>query len=417
MRSASDGDAAGYLLSARAVRERSRLLFDRCRNRLSDHFIVDEGALDTAAAFVIDVTRETYPDLNVPYHSRWRHFEMGGVDRWAGFAARFLPPSDPAERARAGVELAIASVLLDAGAGSDWRYREAATEQVWARSEGLAAASFAWVTSGAFSTDPDRAPWRVEPERLAAVTPEAFAAAFQVSSDNPLVGIDGRVRLLHGLAAVMTARPDCFAPGGRPPRLGHLYDRLAAEAGPARRLPAEAILSAVLRNLGGVWPGRLALGGVDLGDTWRHPALAGDACDGLVPFHKLSQWLAYSLVEPLEEAGITVEGLDGLTGLPEYRNGGLFVDAGVLLPRHEAVTDRPHRPDSEIVVEWRAATVILLDEVAARVRAALSLDRIAFPLAKVLQGGTWSAGRRLAASRRPPGGEPPIRIDSDGTVF
>jgi hypothetical protein len=136
-----------------------------------------------------------------------------------------------------------------------------------------------------------------------------------------------------------------------------------------------------------------------------------------VPFHKLSQWLAYSLVEPLEEAGIAVDGLDGLTGLPEYRNGGLFVDAGVLVPRYEAVTGRPHRPDSEIVVEWRAATVILLDELATRVRAALGLDRIAFPLAKVLQGGTWSAGRRLAASRRPPGGDPPIRIDSDGTVF
>src|SRR5690349_15129976 len=95
VRSASEGDAAAarYLLSARAVRERSRLLFDRCRNRLSDHFTVDEGALDTVVAFVIDVTREAYPELNVPYHSRWRHFEMGGVDRWTGFAAR-LPQSD-----------------------------------------------------------------------------------------------------------------------------------------------------------------------------------------------------------------------------------------------------------------------------------------------------------------------------------
>jgi len=53
----------------------------------------------------------------------------------------------------------------------------------------------------------------------------------------------------------------------------------------------------------------------------------GDATDGLVPIHKLSQWLSYSLVEPLMAAGIEVTDLDGLTGLAEYRNGGLLVGA------------------------------------------------------------------------------------------
>ena len=49
-----------------------------------------------------------------------------------------------------------------------------------------------------------------------------------------------------------------------------------------------------------------------------------------MPFHKLSQWLTYSLLEPFEWAGVTVTGLDALTGLPEYRNGGLLLDTGVL---------------------------------------------------------------------------------------
>ena len=89
--------------------------------------------------------------------------------------------------------------------------------------------------------------------------------------------------------------------------------------------------SAVLRHLGPIWPGRVTLGAINLGDTWRHPlARADDATDGLVPFHKLSQWLAYSLIEPLQWAGSTVADIDGLTGLPEYRNGGLFLDTGVL---------------------------------------------------------------------------------------
>ena len=55
-----------------------------------------------------------------------------------------------------------------------------------------------------------------------------------------------------------------------------------------------------------------------------------DATSGLVPLHKLSQWLAYSLIEPLQTSGIGVTDIDGLTGLAEYRNGGLFVDTGVL---------------------------------------------------------------------------------------
>ena len=53
-----------------------------------------------------------------------------------------------------------------------------------------------------------------------------------------------------------------------------------------------------------------------------------------MPFHKLSQWLAYSLIEPLEEAGIAVTGLDELTALAEYRNGGLLDRSGRARPKH-----------------------------------------------------------------------------------
>ena len=85
----------------------------------------------------------------------------------------------------------------------------------------------------------------------------------------------------------------------------------------------------MLAHLGPIWPSRLSLAGVALGDCWRHPAIRReDATNGLVPFHKLSQWLSYSLIEPLQEAGIAVTEIDGLTGLPEYRNGGLFIDFG-----------------------------------------------------------------------------------------
>jgi hypothetical protein len=70
----------------------------------------------------------------------------------------------------------------------------------------------------------------------------------------------------------------------------------------------------------------------------------------------------------LEDAGIAVTDLDGLTGLPEYRNGGLFIDTGLLAFRDPARAARPHSVDSTLVVEWRALTVALLDRVADEVR-------------------------------------------------
>ena len=207
----------------------------------------------------------------------------------------------------------------------------------------------------------------------------------------------------------MFAQHDRARPGG-------LYDLLVAQAENGR-LPASRILDALLEHLGPIWPSRLSLGGVPLGDTWRHSAIERtDATNGYMPIHKLSQWLSYSLIEPLQWSGIEVTDIDGLTGLAEYRNGGLFVDAGVLNLRDPEAATKPNPVESAIVVEWRALTVALLDRIAPLVREQLGLTAEAFPLACVLEGGTWAAGRRLAREKRPDGG-PPIAVASDGTVF
>jgi hypothetical protein len=172
-----------------------------------------------------------------------------------------------------------------------------------------------------------------------------------------------------------------------------------------------------LQQLGPIWPSRLTLGGIALGDCWRHPALTtADATSGLVPLHKLSQWLAYSLIEPLQTSGIRVTDIDGLTGLAEYRNGGLFIDTGVLAFRDAEAAQREHEVSSQLVVEWRALTVALLDRVADGLRHRLGRDATSLPLAKVLEGGTWAAGRRLARERRADA-SPPVKVISDGTVF
>jgi hypothetical protein len=404
--------AVAWLRSPAAIRERCAAVLAAARNDQLQHFALHPERLDAAAGYVAETIAANYPDLDVPYHSRWRHFAVGGRDRWAGLAAQ-LDGHDLQEVARIRFDLAVTSVLLDAGAGADWRYREPASGETYARSEGLAVASFDLFAGGAFSADPAR-PLRADAAGLAGLTEARLAEAFQAGPDNPLVGLEGRAALLRDLGAALEAAPALF--GGQAPRVGALFDHLVRVAGP-EGISAAAILEAVLAGLGPIWPGRIALGGVNLGDVWRHPAVVtGDLTDGLVPFHKLSQWLSYSLIEPLEDAALEVTGIEQLTGLPEYRNGGLLVDLGVLEPRHPGVLGELHEVGSEVVVEWRALTVALLDELAPLVRACLGKSAAEWPLPKVLEGGTWSAGRRIARERRP-GGTPPISVASDGTVF
>lgn len=391
--------AARSLLSAAAVRERAHELLDVALDGGLADWRVDLSRLEPVADLTAEVVRTNYPDLKVPFHARWRHLVIGGRDLWAE-RAECAAWADAAERARSEFDLTVVSVLLDAGAGMAWRYRDAATGAELSRSEGLAVASLRLFEGGALSSVRG---WPLQADALDGLDTATLAQAFQAGPDNPLLGLEGRVALLRRLGEAV----------GRP---GVLFDEMVARSD-AGRLPAATILDVLLERLGPVWPARLQLDGVTLGDCWRHPAIRRpDATDGFMPLHKLSQWLAYSLIEPLQTAGLEVVDIDGLTGLAEYRNGGLFVDMGVLNLADPADAGRAHAVDSVLVVGWRAMTVALLDRLAPLVRVRLGVEAVAFPLARVLEGGSWAAGRRIARERRADGG-PPLTVISDGTVF
>ena len=407
-----DTAAALSLLNAAAVRTRAKRMLALGLDDKLPHFRIDLAQLDDAADLVAATTRKNYPTLDVPFHSRWRHFTVNGNDRAEILAQRL---SDRRERARAAFDLVIVSVLLDAGAGPQWRYRDAATSESIGRSEGLALASLDMFVRGAFSSQADKNPLRADASVLAQLDTATLAQGFQIAPGNTLVGLEGRATLLRALGELAASRPAIFAREDSP-RPGGFFDHLAAKAD-NNTISAPLILSELLQQFGPIWPSRLTLGGVPMGDCWRHPALASDdATSELVPLHKLSQWLAYSLIEPLQRAAFTVTDIDGLTGLAEYRNGGLFVDGGVLVPRDLADAARAHEVGDPLVVEWRALTVALLDRLALAVRAKLNRGAADLPLAKILQGGTWAAGRELAFARRADG-SPPLKIISDGTVF
>lgn len=408
-------EAARVLRSTYTIRERCKQLLERARAGESRWFTVDDKALPDASRVVADAARKRYPKGPVPFHSRWRHLEAGGIDRKAELE-RLLGNVPNAVRGEAFWDLTFVSVLLDAGAGPDWTYVEPATGKSFTRSEGLAVASFHAFTSGMFSSDKNH-PLRVDAEGLRALLTDHLAAALQVRDNNPLVGLEGRALLLRRLGEAMQEQPEIF--GDEVPRPAGMYSLILS---PAPDVPytadmnAHDILSQILMSCSGIWPVDNAIRDVPLGDCWRHEAVRGEGLtDGWVPFHKLSQWLTYSLLEPVAWSGVQVLGVDALTALPEYRNGGLLLDTGVLRLRDESARERTWQPGDELVVEWRALTVSLLDELAVQVRKAMHLDAERLPLACVLEGGTWAAGRELAQQRR--GGLPPLKVASDGTIF
>ncbi|PZV09940.1 MAG: DUF1688 domain-containing protein [Leptolyngbya sp.] len=403
-----------YLRSPRAIRDRCTQLFELALSDRLAHFRGDLTQLDSTADYVLRVIRQHYPSLDIPFHSRWRHFEVGGTERLIHLEA-LLTGLTPIEKARAKFDLAIVSVLLDAGAGAAWHYTEASTSQTFSRSEGLAIASFWMMCQGQFSSDRAH-PLQVDAAALQALTEECLGTGFQVTAENSLVGLSGRTQLLQQLGQTLPRHPRLF--GNQSPRPGMLVDYLL-ERSHNGTLAAAQVFSAVLEGFSDIWSGRLTLANINLGDVWTHSALNPipySLFPSLIPFHKLSQWLTYSLLEPLQELGLEITGLDELTGLPEYRNGGLCIDLGLLQVKDSTILEQPQLVSSEAIVEWRALTVILLDRIAETIRQKLGMTAIALPLVKILQGGTWTAGRQIAADLRP-GGNPPIQIASDGTVF
>ncbi|NEO56264.1 MAG: URC4/urg3 family protein [Okeania sp. SIO3B5] len=450
-----------YLRTPQAIRERSNRIFNlACQDQLNN-FRVDLTQLDKCADYVIDVTLEQYPKLDIPFHSRWQHFQVGDVPRLAELD-QMLAGLKPVEKAKVKFDLAIISVLLDAGAGANWQYTEPETGLIFSRSEGLAVCSFRLFCQGFFSSNPDF-PWQADTRGLSQIDVQTLVQGFQVGPENPLVGLEGRLELLQRLGQVLNQDSQLF--GIDSPRPGNMVDYLlhnqAIEEGrrqkeEGRRQKAEgrrknclsiqnpnnfqnlvdggvlnppqnrkdkeviqatSVLNAVLEGLGDIWPGRSTISGINLGDVWPHSLLKTDCLgDEYIPFHKLSQWLTYSLLEPLQELGLKITGLDDLTGLAEYRNGGLFIDMGLIQIKNPLVLQQQHLPGSEIIVEWRALTISLLDKVAQVIQEKLNLNSSELPLVKILQGGTWTAGRKIAKELRKDGA-PPIKIKSDGTVF
>lgn len=389
-----------YLLSPKAIRDQAQKIFDLTVQGQT-LFEYHPEKLKPTVDYVLSVIRKNYPDLNIPFHSRWGHFRVGKIDRAHNLDQK-ISNEDSLEKARVKLDLVITSVLLDAGAGAYWKYLEKDSQKTFSRSEGLGVASFHMFLSGIMSSDSKQL--RADKEGLKKISADDIKHFFQVTESNPLIGVEGRKLLLNNLSAALENKQ--IFKDGRP---GNILDYLIKNG--EKTIQAPHLLRAVLDGLGPIWPGRLSAHKINLGDAWLHSKI-----ENPVPFHKLSQWMTYSLIEPIQEAGIEVLGIEDLTGLAEYRNGGLIIDSDLVSVKNPEHLKDSWPPESDLVIEWRALTLYLLDQIGSEVQKALNKTPQNFPLAKVLEGGTWWAGRFLAQEKRP-NGDPPLQIKSDGTVF
>ncbi|KFA77803.1 hypothetical protein S40288_00540 [Stachybotrys chartarum IBT 40288] len=438
-------DPAGYLRSLGAVRERSRIIFNKALRHELKHFDLDLNKLPDVVTFVAGLIKRDFdaPFNSIPPHGRYQHFSVGGRDRIAQLLSTWPPEVDNTERCRRMIDLFLVSVLIDAGAGTKWSYKSNENGRVYRRSEGLAIASLEMFKTGLFSGDHSNK-CQVDKIGLQSLTAEKLAAGLQSRPGNEISGLEGRTQLLIKLATALHDRTDYFGTDGRPGNLiDYILSHPSTQASSVLIVPLPVLWDVLMNGLAPIWPtSRTAINGVPLGDAWPCQAMStgGSSWETILPFHKLTQWLTYSIMQPMQSLlNMHFAGTELLTGLPEYRNGGLFVDLGVLNLKKEDV-DRGLRNYAEnctktgikgvevapmfessddVIVEWRGVTVGLLDMLCVEVNKALRKELAGneLTLAQVLEAGSWKGGREVAEIHRPNTKEPPILIESDGTIF
>ncbi|ORX52807.1 DUF1688-domain-containing protein [Hesseltinella vesiculosa] len=370
------------------------------------------------------------PD-QMPMYGQWYRFGCHGqiktlLQSWQGVS--------PLAQTQRLVDLFVVASALDVESVSrqrSWHYKDPKTSRAIGGSQGIAMATLDLFKAGAFSCDPQD-PFRVDGEKLKTPgQPTHFRVSLQPKSASHLPGLEDRLSLLQHIGHVLQSQPCFRGDQGTSFRPGHFIDYLLdhhatihTKKGPL--IPLETL-----------WPGAMQLGELwarPEGDIQDCPSLLLDSATSMeakIPFHKYTQWLIYSISEPMEKLlGATIEGKDLLTPVPDHWQGGLLLDTGFLTLKPEE-TKRGldqfsknakrlgqvqmevapmFEKDDPVVIEWRALTVAYMDIIADQVRQALRQTRTSLPLSKFMEAGSYSVGKDLAEISRPLTQVPPIMI-------
>lgn len=432
-----------YYKSIKSVRETTSKVFDYIlKHGEGKYFALNLDKVPNVVDFVVDeIIRPDYPTDNdlkkIPPHGRWQHINASNIDRMSAIIKKWENAGvDEIEICKKIIDLFVFSVLIDAGAGTTWKYYEESSNTTIGRSEGLAVASINIFSEGKLSNDPENDPFKVNGLSLKSWTLDDFKESFQITDENNVSGLEGRLALIKSLGEALCSNSDIFGSDARPGNLIDYLYKIKLSGYEKPTVDLSQVWDALMEGLVSIWPkGRLTIAGHPLGDAWYCDSIP-DSPDNIVTFHKLTQWLCYSLLIPLEKYGYKFNILNTnlQTGLPEYRNGGLFLDFDVITLKedilakglntsrkinhgktNEACKIPSYEPHDGVIVEWRCLTVGLLDYILPLVNAKLNYD---LELCQLIEAGSWKGGRVIAMMKRPEmKGGPPINLISDGTVF
>ncbi|KAH6593590.1 hypothetical protein BASA61_004239 [Batrachochytrium salamandrivorans] len=365
-------------------------------------------------AVMMLIVRDYSSPTDIPPHSRWRHFEAASAAMKLAKCDRINPLLESWKK-----EMSKRQVVIPPTERADWGVGKDKAASSYNR-----ARDWHWHrSSGSWLADCRQIQTHIPCVQMPLGSQQSPMSRsllpFKSTTFQPISGCRGRCLLLNRLGDVCAKHTEYFGSTPASNRPGNLVDYLLdhsstlhSDDGQSHTVDISLLWHVAMDAFAGVWPpSRTSLDGVFLGDVW--------------PCRALAAILAARSTESSTES--TTE---STTGRPSNRTcrvpyGGLFVDMGVISLRDSSIHMRSQGPESvprfnvfdDAVVEWRALTVGLLDMVADCVRKRLSLSKDQLPLAKVLEAGTWKAGREIAASLRPITRGPPIDIISDGTVF
>lgn len=397
---------ASVLRTTQTVRDRCGQVLAWTRASHSPWFEVDDDALEVAARRLATLTRQLHADQGGPIAGCWRRFAAGGVDRRV-WLERLLAAEPPEQRTHARIDLAVVCEYLGQVPDDSWSYAEAATGQRFTGREGLAVALWHAFCAGLFSSDPQR-PLQADAAGLRGVVTDHLGLALQAGRAWAWPDLQACAIALRRLGEVLSEQPEVFGEAGRP---SGLFDTLISPYGVAvphtADIRAHDILSQLLMTLSGLTPGGAQIGGVALGDCWQHPAAHG-AGEGWVPLHARMQAITCALLEPFEWAGVQVRELSALTALADVLHGNLLLDTAVLRLRDPQSARTVWPRDAEIVIEWRALTVALLEELAPRVQHHRGRGDAGPGTAGLLIGRFEPAATALTLLR--PEGRPALRV-------
>lgn len=389
-----------------SIRRAARALFNLAQLGELEHFELHAATLDT---LVKDMTRGLEPAQVAP-HTQWRNFEQDGIQRIAAFNKQLSSSlSTPMDCAQARLDLLFLNEALETGGNGTWRYYDALSDRTLTRTEALATATLRLLQNGFFSAYPE-APFRVDAIRLRQITESQLATSLQISNENQILGgVEAKLARLSTLANYLENTPEFKdRSGSRPGNILNFFR-------PRADMALEPLFTFLAQSLTSIWPGNTHNGRA-IGDAWHHSALKSDSVlQGIVPIHRITQWLHYAIAPALSESGLHSFPTTDLSGLPGYRNTGLLIDSGIIQPRSQDLLSREHLLGDEPIVELRCLTIGVMGRALESIHQQLSLDHDTFPMAK-LNGLFWHAGRAKASGLRP-GGSPPFSVRDQGVPF